>query len=144
MDEPVSAESIQQEMQEVRGHLDNDVGRLLENARLMVDWRRQVKKYPWLVLGAAIALGFLVIPRRHKPLRFDADALAELARQNRLIVHVNGKGQERAGIGATLASLALAAATRGATAWVSRQVGQLTENLTAQGLRHREAERQNR
>ena len=97
MEERASAESIQREMQAVRGHLDRDVGQLLESARRMVDWRQQVKNYPWVAVGAAVIAGFLLIPRRPRPLRFDAEALAELARQNRLVVHLDGKGREPGG-----------------------------------------------
>lgn len=146
MEEPVRAESIQQEMQAVRGHLDRDVGRLMQDARLMVDWRQYVKTYPWLAVGVAVALGFLGAPRRSKPPRFDAEALAELARQDRLVVHVDGKGRDQGGggMGATLVSLVLAAATRGATAWATRQMGQLAETWTAEGQRQPESARQNR
>jgi hypothetical protein len=124
-----NVESIQREMQDVRGQLDADVGLLCQNARRMVDWRRLAKKHPWTTLGAAAAVGFLVIPRRRESVRVDAEALAELARQHQLVLKFDGNPREiHGGLTAGLVALAVAAARRGATAWASRQLGQLVES----------------
>lgn len=123
MNEPVTFDAVRRQMQEVRGHLDEDVGALLQDARLMIDWRRYVKGYPWIAVGTALVVGFLMVPRRREAVNLDAPALADLVRQNRVVLQINGKAAEKDGVADALISVALAAATRGATAWFSKQMG---------------------
>lgn len=140
MNELPTADIVQREMRAIRGCLDADVGQLVEDARRLVDWRRHLKKYPWLALGAAVAIGFLIIPRRPKPVNLDADALAELARRDRLVLHVDGKtSNKNGGVTGALLTLATAAATRGASAWANRQMGTLTDNWAARVRRQPES-----
>lgn len=121
--EPVTSQIIQRQMQETRGHLDQDVGTLLHNARLMIDWRRYVRDCPWIAVGAAVAAGFLMVPRRREPVNLDSQALAELVRQNRVVLQINGKPREKEGLADALVSMALSGATRAGIAWLSRQMG---------------------
>ncbi len=56
-------------MQQVRGDIDRDLEEMVESARSMVDWKHYVKTYPWVCLGTAVALGFLLVPKRSTALR---------------------------------------------------------------------------
>jgi len=62
------AESIQRRMKEVRHELDDDVQEIAEGVRELGDWRSYVKTYPWICLGTAAILGYMVIPRSRKHL----------------------------------------------------------------------------
>ena len=57
-------EAIRQRMEEVRCDLDEDVQEIVEGARDMGDWRSYVRTYPWICLGAALAVGYLIVPGR--------------------------------------------------------------------------------
>ncbi len=80
-----ATKAIRQRMEEVRHELDEDVQEIVEGARDMGEWRTYVRAYPWVGLGAALVAGYWLVPRRHVQLRPDADTLAELANQSRLL-----------------------------------------------------------
>src|SRR5687767_11740821 len=84
-------------MNEVRCDLDEDVQEIVEGARGMGKWRYYVRTYPWVCLGAALAAGYLIVPRRQSGMRPDAQTLAELANQSRLFAasHLPAKGTTR-------------------------------------------------
>ena len=44
--------------------IDHDLEDVSASARSMVDWKHYVKAYPWVCLGTAAALGFLIVPKR--------------------------------------------------------------------------------
>ena len=70
--------AIRQRMKEVRRELDEDVQEIVEGARDLRDWRSYVRSYPWLCLGAAVAAGYLIVPRRSAGPQPAARTLAEL------------------------------------------------------------------
>ena len=74
--------AIRQRMEEMRCDLDEDVQGIVEGARDMRDWRSYVKTYPWVCVGAAMAVGYLLVPRRPASMQPDVEALAELVKQN--------------------------------------------------------------
>jgi hypothetical protein len=51
-------------MQEIRGNLSEHADEAIRNARREFDWRHYVGNHPWTSLGAAAAVGFLLVPRR--------------------------------------------------------------------------------
>jgi len=61
---PSSAEEIQQQMRQVRRELNEEVQEIVEQARDLADWRHYVRRYPWICLGGAAALGYLLVPAR--------------------------------------------------------------------------------
>ena len=64
MNDPPLAESVRARMQQLRCEIDEDMEDMAASARSMVDWKHYVKTYPWVCLGAAVALGFLIVPKR--------------------------------------------------------------------------------
>ncbi len=78
------ANAIRQRMEEVRCDLDRDVQGIIEGARDMRDWRTYVRNYPWVCMGAAVAVGYLLVPRRPAAMQPSAEAIAELVKQSRL------------------------------------------------------------
>ncbi len=84
MDFSHETNAIRQRMEEVRCDLDQDVQGIVEAARDMRDWRSYVRSYPWVCVGAALAVGYLLVPRRHVPMQPNAETIAELVKQSRL------------------------------------------------------------
>ena len=119
-----NAEAIRLEMARVRDSLDESVHTLAVNARNLTDWRYYVKAAPWGAVGTAIALGYLIVPRRVQIIQPDADELAKLARRHQIVVEHKAKAEARQGGPAPLVMTMLAnAMLRAVTAYVSQQAG---------------------
>ena len=57
-------EDLRRKMALIRHDLHQDVRSVVEGAEAAADWRRYVRSYPWLGVGLAFAVGFLLVPRR--------------------------------------------------------------------------------
>ena len=53
-------------MQRIRCEIDQDLQDVSASAHSMVNWKHYVKTYPWVCLGAAAVLGFLIVPKRSR------------------------------------------------------------------------------
>ena len=122
-----SGEQIQQEMRQVRSELGDDVHEIVSNARVMADWQYYVRRHPWLCLGAAAVAGYLLVPRRLEVIRPDAKSLLELAKRDKLVIHVENPAAKRGGILSGLAGALAAAVAQGGMAILSQQLNQLLE-----------------
>ena len=122
MHESLETQAILQRMEEVRCDLDEDVQEIVEGARVMGKWRYYVQNYPWICLGAALAGGYLIVPRawRRQPA---AQTPAELANPSRLLVtpYSPPKGGARGALLAFVGSLVL----RGVSSYALQQAGKL-------------------
>lgn len=81
MHEPRDTDEIRRRMEEVRCDLVQDVQEIVDDARDLRDWRYYVKTYPSVCLGTALAVGYLIVPRRMR-VRADVQTLTELAKQS--------------------------------------------------------------
>jgi hypothetical protein len=68
---------MQERMQGIRGDIDQGLEDVSASARSMVDWKHYVKSYPWLCMGTAAVLGFLLVPKRSRATSPKAAALPE-------------------------------------------------------------------
>jgi hypothetical protein len=96
----------------IRQDLHTDVGEVVERARELVDWRIFVRNHPWLTIGTATAVGFLLVPKRLEVIRPDPATMARLAEQNRFVVNSNGQAVRRPGLVGSLLNAAVAAGVR--------------------------------
>lgn len=85
MNDPPPADAVRARMQQIRCEIDQDLKEMTASARSMVDWKHYVKTHPWVCLGTAAALGFLIVPKRSTAIHPDLAALTELARSGRLV-----------------------------------------------------------
>ena len=60
-------DEIRRHMAQIRHELHEDVQGVVKGAEAATDWRRYVRNYPWAAIGIAFGVGFLIVPRRHKP-----------------------------------------------------------------------------
>jgi hypothetical protein len=123
-DAPKTAESLQRQMQQVRAEMRADVEQIVANAREMTDWTYYVRTYPWICIGAAAALGYLVVPSRSPVLRTDARDLQELAKQQKIVVRVEDPRSSKPSLLATLVRLAAVPLLQGGLAIVRQQIEQ--------------------
>ena len=73
-------------MQQLRCKIDGEMEDMSASARTMVDWRRYVKTYPWVCLGAAAALGYLIVPKRSRATNAGLATRTEPAKAGHLVV----------------------------------------------------------
>ena len=113
--------AIRQRMEEVRCELDQDVQGIVEGARDMRDWRSYVRSYPWVCVGAAVAAGYLLAPRRPAAMQPSAEAIAELVKQSRLAETplVTPLGKARGLLFRSVGNLVI----QGVSAYVGQQAG---------------------
>jgi hypothetical protein len=62
---PAEITEIQRRMAQIRHELHENVREAVKGAQSLTDWRSQVRNHPWLALGTAAALGYLIVPKRH-------------------------------------------------------------------------------
>lgn len=86
MNDPPPDDTVRARMQGIRREIDQDMEDVSASARSMVDWKHYVKTHPWVCLGTAAALGFLIVPKRSTVIRPDLATLTELARTGHLVV----------------------------------------------------------
>src|SRR5437868_1326978 len=55
---------IQRRMAQIRHELHVEVQEAVKGAQSLTDWRSLVRNYPWLALGTAAAVGYLIVPKR--------------------------------------------------------------------------------
>ncbi len=108
-------------MQQIRGDIDQGLEEMVESARIMADWRHYVKAYPWVCLGTAVALGFLIVPKRCTTLRPDVATLTQWASTGQLVVKPTAMHGAFDALLATAANMAM----RKATAYVGQRIGRL-------------------
>ena len=77
---------VRERMQQLRHEIDGGMEEVSASARTMVDWKHYVKTHPWVCLGAAVALGFLIVPKRSRTTRADVATLTELTRTGQVVV----------------------------------------------------------
>ncbi len=64
---PIStSDDIERQLATMRSVLHQDVQNLATEARTLVDWRYHFRAHPWLYCGGAAALGFMLVPGRHR------------------------------------------------------------------------------
>ena len=59
-------DEIRRHMAQIRRELHEDVQGVVRGAEATADWRRYVKNYPWVALGLAFGVGYLIIPRKNR------------------------------------------------------------------------------
>jgi len=123
MDESLDTKAILQRMEEVRCDLDEDVQEFVEDARVMGKWRYYVRTYPWICLGAALTVGYLIVPRRLFGMQPDPRTLAEPASPSCLLAtsHLPPQGNARGTLLAFVGNLVL----RGVSTYALQQAGKL-------------------
>jgi hypothetical protein len=60
----IEIEDIQRRMAQIRHDMHGEVLEAVKGAQSLTDWRTLVGNHPWLTLGVATAVGYLLVPRR--------------------------------------------------------------------------------
>ena len=81
-----TSDDIERQLAKMRSVLDQDVRGLANQARTLVDWRYHFGSHPWLYCGGAAALGFMLVPRRQRPLKVEASIVTGTDGDNKFVV----------------------------------------------------------
>ncbi len=132
-DNPVTAEEIREQMRRTRYHLQPEVNRIVEDAQTLMDWHYYMKRSPWIMLGVAAVVGYVLVPKRLHLMSPDADELEQLSKKQRLVVEPKPKAEARSGPIASLAGLAAMAALKAGLGYAGQFIGkQFEESSKAQ------------
>jgi hypothetical protein len=76
---PNDVDEIRRQMAQIRRELHRDVREVVAGAEAVTDWQRHIRNHPWISLGSAFALGYLLVPRRHRHVPSDVATQAGVA-----------------------------------------------------------------
>ena len=123
MNNPPRGDKVRERMQQLRCEIDEEVEDVSASARTMVDWKHYVKTYPWVCFGAAVALGFLIVPKRSRTINADLTTPTELMKTGHLFV--KPAPTVARGLVDALVATVVSIAVREATAYLGRSAGKL-------------------
>jgi len=63
---PTDIDDIRRRMAQIRRELHDDVQGVVAGAEAATDWRGWIRNYPWISVGLAFAVGYILVPRRHR------------------------------------------------------------------------------
>jgi len=63
---PTEIDDIRRRMAQIRRELHEDVQGVVAGAEAATDWRRWIRNYPWISVGLAFGVGYILVPRRHR------------------------------------------------------------------------------
>jgi hypothetical protein len=73
---PDEATEIQREMARIRVDLHQSMQGVVAGAEAVASWHRFVKHSPWPSLAVAFAIGYFIVPRKHRSARRTGEAAA--------------------------------------------------------------------
>jgi hypothetical protein len=126
-----NADDIARQMRDVRTELREDVQEIVENARVLTDWQYYVRSYPWLCLGAAAVVGYLLVPPRVQVIKPDPQLLAELVKQHQVQLKAEVQPQPGPTLMGRLVRMGAGMALQGAMAVASHGLNQFLQQLAA-------------
>jgi len=121
-DEHDEAERIRRKMHHVRQDMGDDLKGIVLGARQLSDWRYYVKQHPWACLGAAFALGFVLMPGKRPPASAEVEQLLAQLRQSTKKARALGGGSFSSSLLGRLVNMAAPIAVRSATSFLSSQM----------------------
>ena len=110
-------DEIRERMAMIRQRIDEQSDEVAAQVNALSDWRSYVRRYPWISVGAAAALGYVLVPSRAKP------AVEGSTRNTKKHAAVFTTDELRA--------VLIGAAKRAAKAYASRSLGDVASSFLA-------------
>jgi hypothetical protein len=137
MNDPPLDNTVRARMQGIRCDIDQGLEDVSASARNMVDWKHYVKTYPWVCLGTAAVLGFLIVPKRSTPHSAGSATPTEPVQASPPVVS-SAPGAARGMVDALVATV-VSIAVREATAFLGQSAGRLLGITRPQGTNHHDS-----
>ena len=113
----LTADQIRERMTMIRLRIEEESDEVVAQVNALSDWRSYVRRYPWASVGAAAALGFVLVPSKGKP---DTEGFPR-----------DPKKQSAAFTTDELRSVLIGAAKKAGTAYASRSLGAILNSIPA-------------
>jgi len=88
-------DEIYHQMAVIRRELHTNVRESVAGAEAFADWGRYTWMYPWIALGAAVAVGYTIYTSGHEKVMADTASLAEGANAGEPVAEVTVQGRQR-------------------------------------------------
>jgi hypothetical protein len=121
---PETIEQVREEMRQIRSNLDDEVATFVESTRVLFDWRSYLRHAPWLCLGGAALVAYLLVPSKPKIVQPTPEQLEELAKRARVTIPEAGVQAKTKSLGQELAGVALGLLLRTGLAIATQQFNQ--------------------
>jgi hypothetical protein len=92
-------DEIYHRMAVIRRELHTNVSESVAGAEAVMDWGRYTWTYPWIALGGAAAVGYLIYTSGHQQVTADTTSLADGAEAGELVAGARAKDRQRSRIG---------------------------------------------
>jgi len=137
MNDPPLDDTVRARMQGIRRDIDQDLEDVSASARSMVDWKHYVKAFPWVCLGMAAALGFLIVPKRSTVINADLVTPIDPAKAGPPVA--NAAPAATRGLVNGLVSAAVSIAVREAITYLAQNSGRLLGIVKDPGSNHHDS-----
>jgi hypothetical protein len=143
-----SAEVIRQRMAQLRRDLTCDVqdvsrsvGDIKRTASEMANPLYFIRRFPWVSVGVAVAIGYLLVPKKKQVFTPDPEMLAELVRKQQVKVETSKAGTESQGMLKSLVVMGLTWALRTGLTYAGQRLAAAAMQKPPQdGVSHEDAE----
>jgi ElaB/YqjD/DUF883 family membrane-anchored ribosome-binding protein len=133
-----SAEAIRRRMAELRSELTCDVRDVKRSTREMADQARElaspmfyIRRFPWASAAAAIAVGYLLVPKKRQVIKPDPEMVAELIRKHKLNLDTSKVSQDKQSILQSLAMMGLTWAVKAGMNYATQHLSTMAANRAA-------------
>ena len=137
MSDPPLDNTMRARMQGIRCDIDQGLEDVSASARNMVDWKHYVKDYPWVCLGTAALLGFLIVPKRAAAINADVATPTDPAQTGHPVV--NSAPTAARGMVDALVATVVSIVVREATAYFGQSAGRLLGITKPTGASHHDS-----
>lgn len=117
-----SADAICRRMAELRQELTSDVKEVSRGARELASPMYYVRRFPWVVVAGAAAVGYLLIPKKRQAITPDAEMLADLVRKNQVKVETTKASSDSQGLARSLLVVGLTWALRTGLSYMGQRL----------------------
>lgn len=118
-------EQLRRRMAGIRRDMDIELEGVVENAKTLTNWKYYLSRYPWLSIGAAAVVGYLIVPKKVAVTQPDAHTLAKLAKRRKLVVEPKHRAQPKQGLVAGAFNFMFGLAAKSALAWLGHQAAEM-------------------
>ncbi|HEX5472857.1 MAG TPA: hypothetical protein VFW73_13280 [Lacipirellulaceae bacterium] len=121
-----SADVIRQRMAELRRELSYDVRDVGRSARAMTNLSFYVRQFPWATMAAAVAAGYILVPKKREVVYPDPHTLADLVKHQQVRIDASAAAKESQSVLRTLLVMGLTWAARTGLNYVGQQLAATT------------------
>jgi len=133
------ADDICHRMAELRSELACDVRDVRRSTREMADHAREmtnplyyIRRFPWASAAAAVAIGYLLVPKKRQVIKPDPEMLAELVRKHQVKVDTSPASKDKQSMLQSLAVMGLTWAAKTGLNYATQHLATMAMNRQPQ------------